>query len=99
MKLPKIPLIGFVVIEEYAEDFSHWDGAIAYPDPTGANLAWENPIPFIEKSFYDQLQRKLINLADAAEDARERIHSEICMTQGTGSCCAECAHLTRLLSS
>lgn len=52
------PLVGYVVIDEHSEDMSHWDGAIAFPNPEGATLFWENPAPFIEKRAYDDLARE-----------------------------------------
>lgn len=53
---PSEPLIGWMIFEECCEDMSQWDGVISYPDPTGANLAWEAPIKMIEKSAYDALK-------------------------------------------
>jgi len=53
------PLVGYMILEGYAEDYSHWDGVITYPDPTGANLAWESPIEMIEKSAFDAVVKEL----------------------------------------
>ena len=53
------PLIGYVVIEDYEEGMGHWDGSIAYPNPEGANLYWQKPEPFIQKSAFDALQSEL----------------------------------------
>ena len=44
----------------------------------------------------DQLQMKLVTLADLAEDARERIHSDLCRPS---RCCVECEALSKLLSN
>ncbi len=53
------PLIGYVVIDEYEEGMGHWGGHIAYPNPEGANLYWESPEPFIQKSYADSLEKQL----------------------------------------
>lgn len=50
---PREPLVGFMVIEDYTEDYSDWSGQIAFPDPVGANLYWQNTIPMIEKRAHD----------------------------------------------
>lgn len=52
----KEPLIGYMVLEDWAEDYSQWDGSIAFPDPEGANLHWVNTIPMIEKAAFDELK-------------------------------------------
>lgn len=52
------PLIGYVVIDDYTEDMSDWSGAIAYPNPEGANLFWEKPEPFIQKSAFDAIKKE-----------------------------------------
>lgn len=50
-------LIGYVALEEWAEDFSDWSGYITGPDnPVGANLAWQDPIQMIEMKAYDALR-------------------------------------------
>ncbi len=50
-------LIGYMGIEEQAEDWSDWTGVITGPaNPEGANLFWEKPIPMIEKRAYDTLK-------------------------------------------
>lgn len=52
----KAPLVGWMILEDYCEDMSQWDGVITYPDPTGANLAWQNPTKMIEYSAYEKLK-------------------------------------------
>lgn len=56
---PREPLIGWMIFEEYCDDYSEWSGVITYPDPTGANLAWQDPVKMIEKSAYDALEQRL----------------------------------------
>lgn len=58
------PLVGYMIMEDYAEDYSHWNGVIGFPDPTGANLAWESPVAMIEKSAYDALKAERDRLLD-----------------------------------
>ena len=58
-------LTGYMIIEEHADDYSDWSGHITGPvNPKGANLAWEDPIPMIEKSAYDKLRKALEFYAD-----------------------------------
>ncbi len=59
MTADKRPLIGWMILEGCCEDMSAWDGVISYPDPTGANLAWENTTKMIEFSAYDALREQL----------------------------------------
>ncbi len=58
----KGPLIGYMIFETWTEDYSHWSGVISFPDPTGANLAWESPIAMIDKSAYDKLKAEVRRL-------------------------------------
>lgn len=62
---PGKPLVGWMIIEDYVEDYSEWDGAIACPDPTGANLAWESPIKMIEHAAYTELMQEAEALREA----------------------------------
>ena len=55
-------LIGWMIIEDYCEDYSDWSGQITYPDPTGANLAWQSPIKMIEHSAYEVAQADIAHL-------------------------------------
>ena len=52
-------LIGWMILEDHTEDMSHWSGVISYPDPTGANLAWENPTKMIEYAAYEAMRKEL----------------------------------------
>lgn len=52
------PLIGWMILEDYCDDMSDWSGVITYPDPTGANLSWENPTKMIEYSAFEQMKRE-----------------------------------------
>jgi hypothetical protein len=67
-------LIGYMVLDGYAEDFSDWDGHITGPtNPKGANLYWHDPIEMIEKRAYDELvaeNQKLNELVDLAKELR-----------------------------
>lgn len=69
MSKAKKPLIGYAVLEDWTVDMSDWSGQITYPDPTGANLYWQNPMKMIEYSAYDQLQAKLDEAVKAKEAA------------------------------
>jgi hypothetical protein len=64
------PLIGWMILEDYCEDMSHWGGVISYPDPTGANLAWLNPTKMIEYSVYQQACKERDHLREALEYAK-----------------------------
>lgn len=68
---PRDPLIGYMVIEDYAEDYSQWDGLIAYPDPEGANLYWQKTIKMIEHSAYLAIQAENEKLKQANLKLRE----------------------------
>lgn len=73
----KAPLIGWMIFESATDDNSEWEGVITYPDPTGANIAWESPIKMIEHSAYEALQVELreANAATQTElDLREQQH-------------------------
>lgn len=67
-------LIGYMVLEGYAEDFSDWDGHITGPtNPKGANLYWHDPIEMIEKRAYDKVvaeNQKLNELIELAKELR-----------------------------
>jgi len=68
------PLIGYMILEDYAEDMSDWSGQITGPqDPTGANLAWESPIKMIECSAYDALKAENEHLREAMEYALDQL--------------------------
>lgn len=60
------PLVGYMIIEDYTDDYSDWSGQIAFPNPKGANIAWLNPIEMIEKSYADQREAELIGLLKEA---------------------------------
>lgn len=73
------PLIGWMILEDYCDDMSQWDGYISFPDPTGANLAWQSPTKMIEYSAYetairerDELEKRLFE--SAASKANEFLH-------------------------
>lgn len=52
-------LSGYMILEEWAEDYSDWSGAITGPvNPRGANLAWTDPIPMIETRAHDKVKRQ-----------------------------------------
>lgn len=59
---PREPLVGYMIIEDYTDDYSDWSGQITYPDPRGANLAWLNPIKMIEHTAYDALRAQVEEL-------------------------------------
>lgn len=67
---PRDPFIGYMALEGWTEDENgkpdlkaDWDGVITGPhDPTGANLAWQNPIKMIEHSAYNSLIEQLNDL-------------------------------------
>lgn len=63
----KRPILkGYMVLDEWAEDYSHWDGNISYPNPEGANLYWSGElIPMIEQRAYDTLRTEADKLAAA----------------------------------
>lgn len=67
------PLVGWMILEDYCDDMSDWSGVIAYPDPTGANLAWESPVKMIEYSAYEKLQARLAE----AEAEREHLNDVV----------------------
>lgn len=52
------PLIGWMILEDHCEDMSDWSGVISFPDPTGANLAWENPTKMIEHRAFEKLRKE-----------------------------------------
>lgn len=53
------PRIGFVVIDDYTDDYSDWTGQITFPNPKGANIYWQNPISFIELEPTLQLMKEM----------------------------------------
>ncbi len=55
---PREPLVGWMILEDHADDLSHWDGVIAFPNPTGANLAWESPTKMIEFSAFEAEKKR-----------------------------------------
>ena len=57
--MDELVLVGFMAIEDHAEDYSNWSGHIAYPNPEGANLAWEKPIKMIQYSAYENLKSEI----------------------------------------
>lgn len=72
------PRIGYVAYEDEEEgEDGEWSGYITGPsDPTGANLAWQNPTPFIEKRAYDALAEKVKRLEALLEDVCNKITGE-----------------------
>lgn len=74
------PRIGYVSFheEEEGED-GYFSGEITGPnDPTGANLAWLKPVPFIEKFAYDNTQKEIAKLKaklEIAKGALERLEA------------------------
>lgn len=54
------PLIGYMCEPDMVEDGEdgHWDAYITSHDPTGANLAWLNPIKMIEYSAYEKANER-----------------------------------------
>jgi hypothetical protein len=57
-------LVGWMILEDYCEDMSAWDGVISFPDPTGANLAWLNPTKMIEYSAFEQMRKERDDLCE-----------------------------------
>lgn len=93
------PKIGYMVIDDYDEDYSNWDGQITFPDPTGANLHWLNPIKMIEYTAYEALQEQL----RVAKDTLEKLpHVGNCMNvdkdfqSGIRQLCFKCNRLKQL---
>lgn len=68
---PPSPLVGWMILEDYCEDMSQWDGVISFPDPTGANLAWENPIKMIEHKAYDALKAELADVCESFDEMQK----------------------------
>ena len=64
----KAPLIGWMIMESHDDDLSNWDGVITYPDPTGANLAWENPTKMIEFNEHERARNLLKEAMVCIED-------------------------------
>lgn len=67
------PLVGYMILEDYCEDMSHWSGMITGPtNPAGANLAWENPIKMIEHCAYDSQVLATQNLTKENAELRAK---------------------------
>lgn len=62
------PRIGFVVIDDYTDDYSDWTGQITFPNPKGANIYWQNPISFIELEPTLQLMKEIGEVMSEAID-------------------------------
>ena len=88
------PIIGFMIVEDYDEDFSHWDGVITYPDPTGANLAWEKPTKMIEYSAYEQVKEQCRDLGAHVAKIQSALR-HISSMYGRNPGCSYCALIAR----
>lgn len=64
--------ISLDALDEWADDFSHWSGEITYPDPEGANLAWQKTIEMIEVKPNEKVFSRE-EIRDALENFAENI--------------------------
>jgi hypothetical protein len=63
----ELVFVGYMIIDEHTDDYSDWSGYIAYPNPEGANLAWEKPIKMIQYSAYAILKKEVETLRECRE--------------------------------
>ena len=61
------PRIGFVVIDDYTDDYSYWTGQITFPNPKCANIYWQNHISFIELEPTIQLMKEMATFVELAK--------------------------------
>lgn len=65
----RAPLVGYMILEDWCDDMSDWSGMITGPqDPTGANLAWENPTKMIEFKAYESEKARADRIYNVLRD-------------------------------